>query len=196
VSDAPARPYRGVAADARRAGRRTRLEEAALALVRERGVDAVTVDGVCDAAGLTKRYFYESFADRDALLVTLLDELLDATRDAIGAAVASAGADPTERIRATVAALVDTLDADRDRARLYAEAPLRPALGDRRRSAQDEFADLLLDVVLEAGAERRVDALFVVAGATDVVTRWLLRDLDVDRPTLVERITRIGLALV
>lgn len=109
---------------------------------------------------------------------------------------AAAGAEPGARVAATVAALVDTLAADPPRARLYAESPLRQSLHDRRRAAQGEFADLVLGAVLQAGPERRLDALFVVAGATDVVTRWLLGELDVDRDTLVEGVTAIGVGLL
>lgn len=50
---------------------------AANELWREQGWAAVTMRGVCARARLTDRYFYENFADRDALL----GEVWDATRD-------------------------------------------------------------------------------------------------------------------
>ena len=39
------------------------------------GLPATTVRAVCARARLTPRYFYESFADRESLVVTLFDEL-------------------------------------------------------------------------------------------------------------------------
>ena len=63
------RPYGGVSAEDRVAARRTRLLEATLAIIGEHGVAAVTVDLICSEAQLGKRYFYESFTDRDTLLV-------------------------------------------------------------------------------------------------------------------------------
>src|SRR5258708_27803222 len=70
-----ARRYRGVPADERRQQRRRLLLEACLDLVGRDGTPAVTAESVSAAAKLTKRYFYESFADRDAVLVAALDEL-------------------------------------------------------------------------------------------------------------------------
>ncbi|MDT7643129.1 MAG: hypothetical protein QOC75_129, partial [Pseudonocardiales bacterium] len=67
------RPYRGVSADERRTERRQRLVTACLDLVGEGGVSTVTAQAVAERAGLTRRYFYESFADRDAVLVEALD---------------------------------------------------------------------------------------------------------------------------
>ena len=62
------RPYRGISADERRASRRARLLDAALEEVGERGMAGTTMTAVCARAGLTERYFYESFADRDEML--------------------------------------------------------------------------------------------------------------------------------
>ncbi len=64
-----ARPYRGLAPDERRAQRRAALIDAAIETYGERGYRASTVKGVCAAAGLTERYFYESFESSEALLM-------------------------------------------------------------------------------------------------------------------------------
>jgi AcrR family transcriptional regulator len=52
------RPYRGVPADDRRAGRRARLLSAGLELLGSEGYSGTTVRGVCGRARLTPRYFY------------------------------------------------------------------------------------------------------------------------------------------
>ena len=66
---AQVRPYRGVEAADRLADRRSRLLEAGLTIL---GSDAdpseLTVRGVCRQAGITARYFYESFNDKDDLV--------------------------------------------------------------------------------------------------------------------------------
>ena len=60
------RPYRGIKPDDRRAERRARLLDAGLSILgSEAGPEAVTVRGVCRQSGVSARYFYESFSDRD-----------------------------------------------------------------------------------------------------------------------------------
>ena len=55
-------PFKGVSADDRRVGRRDRLVRAAFEIAGTEGAVALGVGRVCLAAGLTKRYFYESLA--------------------------------------------------------------------------------------------------------------------------------------
>lgn len=73
------RPYGGVKAEARRQDRRQRLLAAGLEVFGHRGYHHTTVRDICDAAGLTERYFYESFKTLrllfDAVHEPLRDEL-------------------------------------------------------------------------------------------------------------------------
>jgi AcrR family transcriptional regulator len=78
--------YRGSSADERRALRRRRLIEAAVMVYGERGYHNSSVKAVCDAAGLTERYFYESFANSEALLVASVQGATDLLLDEIRAA--------------------------------------------------------------------------------------------------------------
>lgn len=77
------RPYGGVKAEARRQERRQRLLVAGLTAFGERGYHHTTVRDICEAAGLTERYFYESFKTLrllfDAVHTDLLDELMRLT---------------------------------------------------------------------------------------------------------------------
>ena len=127
------RSYRGVSADDRRDQRRRVLLEACLDLVGRGGTPAVTAESVSAEAKLTKRYFYESFIDRDAILVAALDELftdvIAQIRDA------SRRAEPAERARVITEVVVAALCSDPRRARLYAESPAVPALQSRREDA-------------------------------------------------------------
>ena len=54
-------PFRGVSAADRRTDRRSRLVGSAFEIAGTEGAVALGVGRVCLAAGLTKRYFYESF---------------------------------------------------------------------------------------------------------------------------------------
>ena len=72
----PGRAYGGLAAEDRVAARRARFVEAGVELFGTQGFRAATVRGVCAAAGLTDRYFYESFASLEALLVAVFESLM------------------------------------------------------------------------------------------------------------------------
>ena len=64
----PVRTYGGLAMEERVAARRARFVEAGIDLFGTQGFRGATVRGICAAAGLTDRYFYESFATLEALL--------------------------------------------------------------------------------------------------------------------------------
>jgi AcrR family transcriptional regulator len=73
------RNYGGVTAEQRRAIRRAALVEAALDLFAEDGARAVSKRAVCARARLNDRYFYEHFADSDALLEAIARDLTVST---------------------------------------------------------------------------------------------------------------------
>lgn len=192
------RPYRGVSAEARREQRRAQLLEACLDVVDSVGVAAATAEAVCAQAGLSKRYFYESFADREEVLVAALDIVFDTVRTAITAALADTDEAFEGRIRRTVAALVGTFSEDRRAARLYVEAARYPALERRRDQAFDEFTQLLLEQVFEVGADgprARASVLLVVAGTTEVFGRWLTGDIPLNGDDMIETVGQVGIAV-
>jgi AcrR family transcriptional regulator len=73
----PDRPYGGRSREARVAERRERLLQAAITLYARIGPAAASVTAVCAEAGLTTRYFYESFPSHDALFVAVFREVCD-----------------------------------------------------------------------------------------------------------------------
>lgn len=62
------RKYDGKSADSRRKQRRDILIESAIRLFGGKGYGAVSLNAICAEAKMNKRYFYESFADVEALL--------------------------------------------------------------------------------------------------------------------------------
>lgn len=69
------RTYGGVSTDVRQAERRDRLIEAAIAVYGDVGFKNASVKTVCQTAGLTQRYFYEAFANSEALLIAAYNQL-------------------------------------------------------------------------------------------------------------------------
>ena len=74
----PARSYGGLTLEDRVAARRARFIEAGIELFGTQGFRGATVRGICAAAGLTDRYFYESFATLEDLLAEVYRTLTHA----------------------------------------------------------------------------------------------------------------------
>ncbi|GAA1910651.1 TetR/AcrR family transcriptional regulator [Nocardioides marmoribigeumensis] len=192
------RPYGGVSAVDRVAARRARLMDATLAIIGEHGVAAVTVDLICSEAQLGKRYFYESFADRDTLLVALADDLYTDIRVAMEVAMPDTGG-RRARSEAVVRMLLEVLGRDSRRARLYAESAGHPALGPRRAEAVEEFTGFVCSVVLpppllpgETETTKYLACRLLVSGTTDIVVAWLSGEIRATPEEIVRAIVDTG----
>jgi AcrR family transcriptional regulator len=118
------RTYRGVTAEERRAQRHRQLLDATLDIWGSEERPRITMTGVCNEAGLTERYFYESFAHLDHALVELLDEIATEIEQRTVTELHVAGDDPIARVRAVAAAFVGVLTEDPRRGRVaLVEAP-------------------------------------------------------------------------
>ena len=196
------RPYGGVSADDRRAERRARLIEAGLEVLGERGWAGTTVRGVCAEAGLSERYFYESFGDRDRLLAAIFDRVATEAAGAIVAAVEAAPHDADAKARAAIDAFVRLLAEDPRRARaMLVESLSNEALQERRAEAFRSFAALIsekarsffgADAVAEVDAE--LTSVALVGGLAELVIRWLDGSLAVSRERLVDHCAKLFVA--
>ncbi|WIX98549.1 TetR/AcrR family transcriptional regulator [Amycolatopsis mongoliensis] len=193
----PTRPYRGVSARERAAGRRTRLLEAGLELLGTAGGERTTMTAVCARAKLTERYFYESFRNREDLLIAVVDHVAGELRHTVLTALEEADGDAGTKGRAAIAAFVHRIDEDPrlGRAGLVesaAVAVLRP----RRHQLLRTFADLVVaQAELLYGAEAlpeprdRVHALLFVGGLAELLTAWLTGELTVTAEEIVDAAT-------
>ena len=115
---AAGRRYRGASLAQRRAERRQRLIQAGVDTFGTRGYHGVTVREICAAAGLTERYFYESFRDREQLFSAVYEQLNAQLQQKIVAAVAGAGADPAQVARRGLRAYFEQTRSDPKGARI------------------------------------------------------------------------------
>ncbi len=106
----------------RKADTRARLLDAAAGLFAERGIDAVSVDAVAEAAGRTSGAVYAHFGSKQGLLLALLDEWAHSLVTVIAAEFALASS-VEDRLRA-VAANVITNPSDQTRRLLLLEREL------------------------------------------------------------------------
>ncbi|TDB92436.1 TetR/AcrR family transcriptional regulator [Actinomadura sp. 7K534] len=189
-----ARPYRGVPADQRRARRRAALLAAGLELLGTRGWAAATVRKVCAEAGLNDRYFYESFPDREALLLAVIDDQVAQGTAVILSAAREAPRDPQARTRAVVTAVFDFLTTDPRRAHILTHAfPLSPLLQRRRVEIIRTLAGIFaaqahqtLDHVSLSDTDLELTGLTLTAGLWELFTNWFRGDLGIDRDHLVD----------
>ena len=80
------RIYGGVEANLREEDRRKKLIEAGLEAFGTKGYAKTNIKTICKLAGLTERYFYESFRHKEELLRAVYRELIDeAQRDSLAA---------------------------------------------------------------------------------------------------------------
>ncbi|MFD6213800.1 TetR/AcrR family transcriptional regulator [Nocardia salmonicida] len=83
------RSYGGQTAESRAADRRARLIDVGVEIVGTQGVSGLGMRSVCRAAGLSQRFFYESFADTDVLLHAVYRTSLSRLQQAVAPGVAS-----------------------------------------------------------------------------------------------------------
>lgn len=94
--------WSGVPLQDRQALRRDELISAGVSLLGGEGGPALTVRAVCREAGLTERYFYESFADRDEFVRAVYDDVCNRAMSTLMSA-----STPREAVQEFVALMVD-----------------------------------------------------------------------------------------
>ena len=91
---------------------RTKLLDAALSVVREKGFSATSVDELCREAGVTKGAFFHHFDSKDALGVAAADYWSETTGEMFKAAPYHQIKDPVERVLGYVALRKQLLDGE------------------------------------------------------------------------------------
>lgn len=177
--------------------------DTAYELLGTEGWSGTTVRAVCNAARLNPRYFYESFADLDELVVAVYDRIVAQLGEEVLAALDAAGADARAQSRAAISTIVSFVDDDRRRARvMYVEALGNEALNRRR----IETAHQIVSVVELVASERhgplpqgdqigRIGASILVGGTGELVVAWLEGRIDVTREQLIDDATEMFIAV-
>ena len=190
------RPYRGVEASERLTQRRRRLLDAGLDLL---GADSseseLTVRAVCRRSGLTARYFYESFTDKDEFVGAVFDAAVAEMAATTQAAVAASPR--AEQSRAGLANLVRTISADSRIGRVLFDVHMsNPVILRKRSDLGGIFASLLaqhLATALRRDQTGRSNAAvhFVVGGVGQTISAWLAGEIDLSQDQLIDQLTAI-----
>jgi AcrR family transcriptional regulator len=176
------RDYGGISAADRRAERRRKLLAAGRQIWGEAGIAEVTVRGVCSAAVLTPRYFYEQFPNREALLFAVADDVRDELLAAlVAAAEIGEPGSITDKLRSALKAFLDTIAADPHIHRIAtSDLTSVPGLAEHRTQVLDILTELVIQYtpdILGADTpnptELRRGALFMVGGVNQLIEAWL-----------------------
>lgn len=196
--------YRGVSAADRQRERRGRLLGSALEIMATDQWRTATVDQICAAAGLNKRYFYESFTDLDGLASAVVDDIAADVGQATLSAFAGAIAEPLERQAALcVGALVGGLIRDPRRARvLLGGVAATPAVNAHRTTVMNGLTQILVaharmihGVELEADPLAQVAPAFVVGGTAEAILAFVNGTAAVPVDQLISELTTLWLVV-
>lgn len=197
------RSYGGVSAEDRVTERRTRLVAAGRALLAEAGWRGTSLRAVCARAGLADRYFYESFANRDALLVAVCDQVMADVLEVTGERMAAAARSYRPQVRAAADAVLDLLDREAGLVRvLLLETPDTPVLNEQRRTMMGSLVDLLVlatdDLDPLRGTSqlrRRLGAHAVLGALFELLAAWTAGELDMPREELLDCVVHVAVSL-
>jgi AcrR family transcriptional regulator len=183
-SDVPSgqrsRRWSGVPLEDRQALRRDELIAAGVQLLGGESGPAVTVRAVCRETGLTERYFYESFTDRDEFVRAVYDDVCTRAMSALTSATT-----PREAVEQFVALMVD--DPVRGRVLLLAPA-VEPVLVRSGAEWMPSFIELLQRKLTQITdpVRQKMIATGLIGGLTTLFTAYLDGRLGASREQFID----------
>ena len=173
------RDYDGKTAAERVAERRQQLIDAGRVLFGEHGYAGTSIRAVLRQAGLIDRYFGENFADLDALLAAVYDQIVDEEVAGCRAAI-NATRGGSEGARAMVDAMASSLKGDPGRARIKLREVISggPLARQQRQVGFHKFAALVAELLPTAGPEKAQEQQLLAAGIVAATNELLMAWLD------------------
>jgi AcrR family transcriptional regulator len=193
------RPYAGLLAEQRKQVRRDSLIAAGLELLGTQGAAATSVRAVCRQAGLSSRYFYESFANLDELLVAVFDHLMQGGISRAISETLEFGGDLRTTISAVATAFAGTLNDPRAMRVLLIEAWGSETLTRRRVETLHQGAAMLAAAVKRDRSQTtdtrvEIAAFTIMGGLLETVLAWTDGALGVPLEQVLEQFTDISVA--
>lgn len=175
---------------------RERIITALVDTVAERGYNAATVAHITKAASVSRRTFYEHFADKEACFLAAYDMVADHIRASMRAA-AESFADWPQQVRAALATMLRFLAAEPELARLCMVEPVAAGgeIAARHRASMQGFVEILKAGRPEHSGERPLPEATeetLVGGIVSLIVREIsagrTEELEKLLPDLVELI--------
>jgi AcrR family transcriptional regulator len=159
------RRYSGQSFEDRRAERRMRLIQAAVQVAGRVGIEASSVAAICSEAGLTARYFYESFQSREALFLEAYRVVQEVLLERIGVRI-----DPRDPVRGAVTGFFEALKTNPGIARVFLVDldDHGPDMKEASRAGARKLASLFAPA-----ATHPLMAAGVLGAIIDIARRWI-----------------------
>ena len=149
---------------------RERILTAARELFYRRGIHAVGVDAIAEAAGTNKMTLYRHFASKNVLIAACLSELTQEFDAAWGVIADAHAGDPKGQLLAWLRHVADFKESEADRGCAFANAavelpdkdhPARRVIREHKSAARERLVRLCRDAKL-ADPERLADEVFLI----------------------------------
>ncbi len=201
------RSYRGEDPEARLHTRRQKLLEAGLERFGTDGYASTTVKHICETAGLTERYFYESFSGKDDLLGAIYDYTIDLILKDVSAAMTASAPGPDAKARAGLGAFMEAIATDPRKVRIHTQlievSGANAALGAHYERAARLFAGLVqsaAEVIAPGAIERsgkdgNLVAMALIGATIQMARAWSTGETKVSLETLIDHCTAIYTAV-
>ena len=198
------RAYAGRSSAERREARRAALIEAGVQVFGRDGFRSATVKSICREAGLTERYFYESFVNSEALFAAVYKSLIAAVEAEMIAAIEAAPKEAEATARASLRVYFGHM-ADPRIARivLIEIFGISPEIDRTYRAVTLNFARLTEDLTarlfdveaITAGADSRLLSMGLVGSTIHIAMYWHLNGYRESLETVVDSALRLYLAM-
>lgn len=183
AATAKERLYGGLSQSERKSERRERFIEAGVVAFGSAGFAGATTRSLCAEAGLTQRYFYESFTDMQALFMAVLRVLGERLERTLMEAVERAADQPPQaQLRAALTAYFQLLKKDVHVARIllvevYSTGPHTGELALRFNDRISELLRMRMDAAIpslrEHGNISKLMAAALVGGTHHLALKWM-----------------------
>lgn len=178
------RAYGGISEEDRKRERRERFLAAGITAFGRDGYRGTTTRSLCAEAGLTQRYFYESFRDLEDLFLNVANLLGERVRKVLEDARFRANEEPQLALRAPLTRYFELLKSDPGAARIMLLEVYTVAgpVGERALRFTEQLAELLRARIEEAlpqlaqrGSASQLMAASLVGATHHLALHWMLR---------------------
>ncbi|MEM7256084.1 MAG: TetR/AcrR family transcriptional regulator [Pseudomonadota bacterium] len=191
------RQYAGRSKEQRISQRREQFIEAGIQVFGSAGYHGATVRKLCAEAGLTARYFYESFDSTEALLLAVFEQCMQRITDHVSVAVeAATSGESSDHLIDTVldAFFIEMQDKRIARLLMLEVLGVSDMVNDKTNQQLNALGDLIINLVSAMHPswhqmeEQRGTLLGVaVLGAMRQATiHWMVNDYELDRAAVVQ----------
>lgn len=198
------RSYRGISAAERRAQRHQQFLDAGLEVFGHLGYRAGTVRVLCKQAGLTDRYFYESFKDTEDLLRAVYTHIMDALQQRLLDAAPAWPNDWEGRVEAALSLFIDMMaDARVARLSLVEVLGVSANIDAMHMANSQRFGDLIIGLIdqqlptIKLPQATAVSLGMALAGACAMsATHWYISGYKSPRKSVIEACSVVVLGVL